>query len=240
MSWSNTGSSDAVASITSGAQRGATDSLGCALGGDGVSTTIVAGDADADDHGRRSRRRRTRGNDRTDHREPHEPRLHGAETRRSLRSCRTQRAVAHTPRMTRPPLLDEAQRRFVAETRRAILATTAPDNRPRLVPVCFVLGPDDDAMGRLILYTPLDEKPKQDVGPARPRPGTGPPRPAAGDARSSIAGTRTGRASPGSASTEPASSWSPSPARSRSTRRRSFRFARSTRSTSRRRSTPAR
>jgi len=67
--------------------------------------------------------------------------------------------------MTRPPLLDEAQRRFVAETRRAILATTAPDNRPRLVPVCFVLGPDDDAMGRLILYTPLDEKPKQDVDP---------------------------------------------------------------------------
>ena len=67
--------------------------------------------------------------------------------------------------MTRPPLLDEAQRRFVAETRRAILATTAPDNRPRLVPVCFVLGPVDDAMGRLILYTPLDEKPKQDVDP---------------------------------------------------------------------------
>ena len=51
MSWSNTGSSDAVASITSGAQRGVTDSLGCALGGDGVSTTSVTGDADAETAG---------------------------------------------------------------------------------------------------------------------------------------------------------------------------------------------
>ena len=62
-------------------------------------------------------------------------------------------------------MLDDAQRAFVAETRRAILATTAPDNRPRLVPVCFVLHPHDDAMGRPIVYTPLDEKPKQGVDP---------------------------------------------------------------------------
>ena len=45
----NTGSSDAIASITSGSQRGATDSLGCALGG--VSTTIVTGDAGAETTG---------------------------------------------------------------------------------------------------------------------------------------------------------------------------------------------
>ena len=67
--------------------------------------------------------------------------------------------------MARPPVLDPGQRAFVAETRRAILATTAPDGRPRLVPVCFVLAPDEDAMGRAIVYTPLDEKPKQGVDP---------------------------------------------------------------------------
>ena len=54
-----------------------------------------------------------------------------------------------------------AARAFLAGARRAILATVAPDGRPRLVPVCFALAPDDDARGRPILYTPLDEKPKR-------------------------------------------------------------------------------
>ena len=36
-----------------------------------------------------------------------------------------------------------------------MLGTIAPDGRPRLVPICFVL----DAV-RPILYTPLDDKPK--------------------------------------------------------------------------------
>jgi len=54
-----------------------------------------------------------------------------------------------------------AARAFLESARRAILATVAPDGRPRLVPVCFVLAPDDDARGRPILYTPLDEKPKR-------------------------------------------------------------------------------
>ena len=49
----------------------------------------------------------------------------------------------------------------MASARRATLATVAPDGRPRLVPVCFALAPDDDARGRPILYTPLDEKPKR-------------------------------------------------------------------------------
>ena len=40
--------------------------------------------------------------------------------------------------------------------RRAVLATIAPDGRPRLVPVCFSLEPE-----RPILYTPLDDKPKR-------------------------------------------------------------------------------
>ena len=37
-----------------------------------------------------------------------------------------------------------------------MLATIAPDGRPRLVPICFVLDPV-----RPVLYTPLDEKPKR-------------------------------------------------------------------------------
>jgi PPOX class probable F420-dependent enzyme len=61
----------------------------------------------------------------------------------------------------RPPILTPAERAFVAAERRATLATTAPDGRPRLVPICFVLGERDDAIGRPLLYTPLDEKPKR-------------------------------------------------------------------------------
>ncbi len=58
-------------------------------------------------------------------------------------------------------VLTPAARAFLAGARRAILATVAPDGRPRLVPVCFALAPDDDARGGPILYTPLDEKPKR-------------------------------------------------------------------------------
>jgi PPOX class probable F420-dependent enzyme len=56
--------------------------------------------------------------------------------------------------------LDDAARRFVADARTATMATTAPDGRPRLVPICFVLADRDDDRGRPVLYTPLDEKPK--------------------------------------------------------------------------------
>jgi PPOX class probable F420-dependent enzyme len=63
------------------------------------------------------------------------------------------------------PLLTEAQRTFFAEARRAVLATTSPEGRPRLVPVCFWLSPDVDARGRPIVYTPIDDKPKQSADP---------------------------------------------------------------------------
>jgi PPOX class probable F420-dependent enzyme len=53
------------------------------------------------------------------------------------------------------PILSAAERAFLDEARRAALATIAPDGRPRLVPVCFVVDPE-----RPVLYTPLDEKPK--------------------------------------------------------------------------------
>ena len=62
------------------------------------------------------------------------------------------------------PILTAPQRALLAEARTATLATTSPDGRPRLVPVCYALRPDDH-QGRPILYTPLDEKPKQDVDP---------------------------------------------------------------------------
>jgi len=45
-------------------------------------------------------------------------------------------------------------RRFVSEARTATLGTIAEDGRPRLVPICFVLDRD-------VLFTPIDEKPKE-------------------------------------------------------------------------------
>jgi PPOX class probable F420-dependent enzyme len=58
--------------------------------------------------------------------------------------------------MSSDPVLPMAERAFLAAARRAVLATIAPDGRPRIVPICFAL---DEA--KPILYTPLDEKPKR-------------------------------------------------------------------------------
>ena len=69
--------------------------------------------------------------------------------------------------MSTRPVLDDAARRFLADARTATMATMAPDGRPRLVPICFVLGTDDDPRGRPLLYTPLDEKPKSVDDPRR-------------------------------------------------------------------------
>jgi PPOX class probable F420-dependent enzyme len=55
-------------------------------------------------------------------------------------------------------VLEPTQRAFVDAARRATLATTGPDGRSRLVPVCFVVIED-------LVYTPLDEKPKQHDDP---------------------------------------------------------------------------
>ena len=61
-------------------------------------------------------------------------------------------------------ILTDAERAFVAATRRATLATISPSGRPRLVPICFVLGPDDPS-GRPRVHSPLDEKPKASDDP---------------------------------------------------------------------------
>jgi PPOX class probable F420-dependent enzyme len=63
------------------------------------------------------------------------------------------------------PILSDAERRFLDGERRAILATTAPDGRARLVPVCYVLTDRVDSIGRPLIYTPIDEKPKRTDNP---------------------------------------------------------------------------
>ncbi len=60
--------------------------------------------------------------------------------------------------------LDERTRAFLDAARTATLATIAPNGRPRLVPVCFVVGVDGRD-GRARLYSPLDEKPKSSADP---------------------------------------------------------------------------
>ncbi len=66
--------------------------------------------------------------------------------------------------MPNDPLLQPAQRRFVEASRTATLATISPTGRPRLVPICFVVG-GDGPDGRLRIYSPLDEKPKASAEP---------------------------------------------------------------------------
>jgi PPOX class probable F420-dependent enzyme len=57
--------------------------------------------------------------------------------------------------------LDIDWRTFMAERRTAILATISPAHEPRLMPICFVLHEQGSAPMDLILYSPLDEKPKR-------------------------------------------------------------------------------
>ena len=52
--------------------------------------------------------------------------------------------------------VSEAEAAFLMRSRTATLATIDPDGMPRLVPICFVLASGDAP----IVYTPLDEKPK--------------------------------------------------------------------------------
>jgi PPOX class probable F420-dependent enzyme len=66
--------------------------------------------------------------------------------------------------MTGVAALDRDQRAFLTTARTATLATIAPDSRPRLVPICFVVGADSPD-GRPRLYSPLDDKPKSVADP---------------------------------------------------------------------------
>jgi PPOX class probable F420-dependent enzyme len=62
--------------------------------------------------------------------------------------------------MPAEPVLTAVQRAFIGSARRAVLATIAPDGRPRPVPICFSLHNE-----RAVLYTPIDDKPKRDDDP---------------------------------------------------------------------------
>jgi PPOX class probable F420-dependent enzyme len=62
--------------------------------------------------------------------------------------------------MTSKPALTDRERAFLGAARRAVLATMGANGRPRLVPICFVVGDGVDALGRTAVYSPLDEKPK--------------------------------------------------------------------------------
>ena len=61
-------------------------------------------------------------------------------------------------------ILTPTARTFLADARRATLATIDQGGLPRLVPICFVLAAGDDATAP-VLYTPLDEKPKAVADP---------------------------------------------------------------------------
>lgn len=64
--------------------------------------------------------------------------------------------------MSSAVVLTPGQRAFLSAARRATLATIAPDGRPRLVPICFVLDPHADPP---VLYSPIDDKPKRSTDP---------------------------------------------------------------------------
>jgi len=57
-------------------------------------------------------------------------------------------------------VLTDEDRALLGAARRAVLATIAPDGRPRLVPVCYVVDAE-----RPVIYSPLDRKPKRSQDP---------------------------------------------------------------------------
>jgi PPOX class probable F420-dependent enzyme len=50
---------------------------------------------------------------------------------------------------------------FINERRTATLATVSGSGRPRLVPICFVAEGPIDPEQPIVLWSPLDDKPKQ-------------------------------------------------------------------------------
>jgi coenzyme F420-0:L-glutamate ligase/coenzyme F420-1:gamma-L-glutamate ligase len=67
----------------------------------------------------------------------------------------------HHRTMSIEPLLTPTELAFLIGARTAVLATIDDGGVPRLVPICFVVSESP----RLLLHSPLDEKPKQVVDP---------------------------------------------------------------------------
>ena len=66
--------------------------------------------------------------------------------------------------MAESSILNPEERIFAVAARSATLATIRASGRPRLVPICFVVGADGPD-GRPRLYSALDEKPKRSSDP---------------------------------------------------------------------------
>ncbi len=60
------------------------------------------------------------------------------------------------------PNLRPEEPAFLRSIRRAVLATIAPNGRPRQVPICFAVVEIGD---RALIYPALDEKPKRGTDP---------------------------------------------------------------------------
>ncbi len=58
-------------------------------------------------------------------------------------------------------MIDPVERAFLAGRRTATLATLSADGSPRIVPICFVISEPASGL-ETTLWTPLDDKPKQD------------------------------------------------------------------------------
>jgi PPOX class probable F420-dependent enzyme len=67
----------------------------------------------------------------------------------------------HHRMMSTEPLLSPPELDFLVAARTAVLATIDGGGLPRLVPICFVVTESP----RLLLHSPLDEKPKRVVDP---------------------------------------------------------------------------
>jgi len=63
--------------------------------------------------------------------------------------------------------LSQLDQELLRTARRAVLATIAGDGRAALVPVCFCVAPDAAADGEVVIYSPLDAKPKRGADPLR-------------------------------------------------------------------------
>ncbi|MDP9481646.1 MAG: TIGR03668 family PPOX class F420-dependent oxidoreductase [Chloroflexota bacterium] len=61
--------------------------------------------------------------------------------------------------------LTDAEAGLLRDARTAVLATIDSAGRPRLVPICFVVGSADDASPTI--YGPIDDKPKRAADPHR-------------------------------------------------------------------------
>ena len=67
----------------------------------------------------------------------------------------------HHRTVSTEPLLTPTELGFLAAARTAVLATIDDGGVPRLVPICFVVTESP----RLVLHSPLDEKPKRVADP---------------------------------------------------------------------------